>query len=442
MKYPIIIIILYICLIRGKVRRPQNRQNNNDYTDGGAVCKLLAPNGKFDGVQLYHRWTRPSNHNNNDNVTKMMSTYMMYKSGYEWMFMFVDADDKPVIYIDSDSVREIDKNMINKYSLPAVTQNSEHICNVYYQSISKLNVQIECCCDYNSLSGDPNRPMITLESADEFPGDAIVFNPIGGSGDGDGNKNHVIVVDRKSRNISFYYSNSNNIKTTKLMTYDMCKAYGCRKPSFITDIGDDLWKHINGIVDYDLGANKTGHIVTFNIESKPMYCSIPAASGRKRRNIPCRLETLQQYATNCPVIWPSALGTTVLPVDNNQSQPYGSFNNDDDNQNDNENSSTTIIYVLIGAIILVILLVILVASFIAIRSKSGGGGGRGGKQVDEIKPEKREGVPSNIKRKVGKFNTDWYLKLDTISEETMTDINKPSPRSPPKIFNELKHKKL
>ena len=46
----------------------------------------------------------------------------------------------------------------------------------------------------------------------------------------------------------------------------------CQKPKFVDQMDGNLFKKIDGVVDYNFGGGVSGHLLLFNIDGTPKYC--------------------------------------------------------------------------------------------------------------------------------------------------------------------------
>ncbi|XP_054158219.1 uncharacterized protein LOC128956526 [Oppia nitens] len=251
-----------------------------------------------------------------------------------------DSTDEPLVIVSDNSVvTNFSTDIVAKLAIKTIVTESSDDIEIYPQYI---NYRCISCNAFNgSITNGLAVDKTVVKCLERMIGsdittkteynlqyklnDSIVFSPVANS-----LGPYVIAMDRQRKGVGkFIYLLAN-----ETLDSDKCKEQNyCWYPNFIDDLPDDLWPLVDGIVDYGylvynkLNSNRSGHILFFNIDGKPYYCSTPLNQTLSPK---CKSkDSLKPYAINCQNIWTqtttqthSTLSPTTDSTNKNDFIPY------------------------------------------------------------------------------------------------------------------------
>ncbi|XP_054158217.1 uncharacterized protein LOC128956524 [Oppia nitens] len=405
-------------------------------------CDILAPNGQFTGIGVHHQWSLDKIYANHYN-----DVYIMYRNGRLFWFnvTFSDNNDEPVIRLVMNKTDRYPISTIKWFSPKDIINQTYNSYNCFNEYKDNQNKSIKTVCmDANNTTKVYNK--------DYDPND-LMFSPVPAA-----RSTYVYLVspivypsvNTSSVSIKYYY-----VQSDVIFDHKDCDQLDCQIPTFVFDIDPKLWSAIDGIVGYNYGNNRKGWILFFKLNSKPYYCWTPLG---QRLSEQCKNEiNFLKYGTECDSIWSdnnsnntntttdntiqtttttikmtsttipmtsssATTTTTLMPISSSSSSTKGQSsttlsNNQTDNivtvEQPNDIWFNILVAIVVGCLILTIGIIVAIVIICLHRNN------KLKTKYNETNLNKSERLPAEIRSKVGQMDTDWAVRVGSISTETI-----------------------
>ncbi|XP_054158327.1 uncharacterized protein LOC128956631 [Oppia nitens] len=356
------------------------------YTDNWP--QQLCANMTLDGHYLNFKTMRQLKLNNNDS-NKFDSNYRILNNTIQYRLLITGDTDQHDIQVPKqpfiwDKIDK-DKTMITDYDIGGqgigADTNKKYviICHTYH-SIKHNDTYTEC------LSDTANKQLVYKDPLVKVNPNVLLVIPTARLPN-----NYLMLWNikyQKFRFVRIYITAANDINLKSINGESECPVLesigstdsrtqgGCRVPQFVHDmatVGDNLMDQLFHVMDYQLNDQDMGHVLWFNINGRPMYCTTPEGQPLSKQ---CRSQaTLKSFIGHCfpTTVVVTAVDnitatstTTTVQTSGNLSIPMSTTTTTTITESLDDNQSSSINPYIVLAIISFIVVIIITASIGAV----------------------------------------------------------------------------
>ena len=211
-------------------------------------CEIIAPNKTYKGLSIYNRY----------DSSGLRQNWMRNKEGSMWKVNFTFDQNGPLDFIMDDTIETfLKRNVIQMFSISYKRQD------IYYNMNCEMySNRLECV--YHNLKEDKDYYNQIL--ANKLNPNFLYVKPYPSQR----HDSSLIEISKKDRNSRAIV----RLEPTRI-EYMVCNDI-CYSIPLVERMNSSLFARIDSIVDYeDKANNRFGHILLFNINGRPYYCTQP-----------------------------------------------------------------------------------------------------------------------------------------------------------------------